>query len=135
MSTSELPLDHVGIAVRSIADALPLFELLTGGTASPAERVDDQRVAVSFVGSGAAPLELLEPTDDDSPVARFLERRGPGIHHLAYRVPDLAAALQRLTAAGIEAVDRVPRLGAHGRRIAFLHPRSTGGVLIELVEG
>ena len=130
----ELPLDHVGIAVRSIAEALPLFQLITGGEGSPTESVPDQGVAVAFVGSGAARLELIEPITPESPVARFLERRGPGLHHLAYAVPDVAAALERLRRAGIQLVDQQPRLGAHGRRVAFLHPASTGGVLIELVE-
>ncbi|HEY8470078.1 MAG TPA: methylmalonyl-CoA epimerase [Longimicrobiales bacterium] len=130
----ELPLDHVGIAVRSIAEALPLFQLITGGEGSPTESVPDQGVAVAFVGSGRARLELIEPIAPESPVARFLERRGPGLHHLAYAVPDVAAALERLRRAGIQLVDQQPRLGAHGRRVAFLHPASTGGVLIELVE-
>lgn len=129
-----LPLDHVGIAVRSIAEALPIFQLITGGDGSPTEQVADQGVAVAFVGSGPARLELIEPITPDSPVARFLERRGPGLHHLAYAVPDIAAALDRLRRAGIRLVDQEPRLGAHGRRVAFLHPASTGGVLIELVE-
>ena len=130
----QLPVDHIGIAVHSIADALPLFELLTGGSGSPVERVDAQGVDVAFVGTGPARLELLEPVSPESGVARFLERRGPGLHHVAYAVPDLAAALRRLAAAGIRLVDPEPRPGAHGRRVAFLHPASTGGVLIELVE-
>ena len=131
----QLPLDHVAIAVPSIAHAMPLFELLTGGHGSPSERVESQGVEVAFVGTGTGRLELLEPTAPDSPVARFLDRRGPGLHHLAYRVPDLEAALTRLKEAGIQLIDERPREGAHGRRVAFLHPRSTGGVLIELVEG
>jgi methylmalonyl-CoA/ethylmalonyl-CoA epimerase len=131
----QLPLDHVAIAVPSIAHAMPLFELLTGGHGSPSERVESQGVEVAFVGTGTGRLELLEPTAPDSPVARFLDRRGPGLHHLAYRVPDLEAALARLKEAGIQLIDERPREGAHGRRVAFLHPRSTGGVLIELVEG
>jgi len=130
----ELPLDHVGIAVRSIAEALPLFKLITGGDGSPTEEVADQGVAVAFVGSGEGRIELIEPIAPESPVARFLERRGPGLHHLAYAVPDLPAALERLRRAGIQLVDQEPRIGAHGRRVAFLHPSSTGGVLIELVE-
>jgi methylmalonyl-CoA epimerase len=130
----QLPLDHVAIAVHSIADALPRFELLTGGHASPRERVDAQGVDVVFVGEGEGRLELLEPLAPESAVGRFLERRGPGIHHLAYRVPDLAAALGRLAAAGVRLIDEEPRPGAHGRKVAFLHPSSTGGVLIELVE-
>lgn len=130
----ELPLDHVGIAVRSIAEALPIFQLITGGDGSPIERVADQGVAVVFVGSGAGRLELIEPIAPESPVARFLERRGPGLHHLAYAVEDLVAALERLRRAGVRLIDEQPRAGAHGHRVAFLHPASTGGVLIELVE-
>ena len=129
----QLHLDHVAIAVESIAATVPLFESLTGASSSPIERVDSQGVAVSFIGTGAARVELLEPTKPESTVARFLERRGPGLHHIAYRVEDLEATLARLAERGIELIDRVPRAGAGGHRVAFLHPRSTGGVLIELV--
>lgn len=132
---TELPLDHVALAVPSIADALPLYEFLTGGRGSPRERVEQQGVELTFVGAGPGRIELLEPLGPDSPVARFLERRGPGLHHIAYRVADVQAQLGRLTAAGMRAIDAHPRNGAHGRRVAFLHPKSTGGVLIELVEG
>ena len=131
---SQLELDHVAIAVQSITDALPTFEALVGATGSAAERVESQGVAVAFVGEAAGKLELIEPLSAESGVGRFLAKRGPGIHHLAYRVPDLAATLERLAADGVELIDRVPRPGAHGHRVAFLHPRSTGGVLIELVE-
>ncbi|HEX7118942.1 MAG TPA: methylmalonyl-CoA epimerase [Longimicrobiales bacterium] len=130
----QLPLDHVAIAVASIEEALPTFELVTGAEGSPRERVESQGVDVVFVGAGTGRLELLEPAAPDSPVARFLEKRGPGLHHLAYRVPDLEAALARLAAAGVQLIDERPRAGAHGRLVAFLHPRSTGGVLIELVQ-
>jgi methylmalonyl-CoA epimerase len=132
-ATVKLPLDHVAIAVESLDAARPLFESLLGATASAPEPVEAQGVTVVFVGSGAGRLELLEPTRTDSAVGRFLSRRGPGLHHLAYRVPDLEAALARLGAEGYELIDRVPRPGAGGHRVAFLHPRSTGGVLIELV--
>lgn len=131
----QLPLDHVAIAVESIATVQPVFEALTGAPASAVERVEAQGVDVVFLGEGAARIELLEPTSADTPVGRFLARRGPGLHHLAYRVPDLEAALARLAADGFELIDPEPRAGAHGHRVAFLHPRSTGGVLIELVEG
>lgn len=134
MNMRELPLDHVAIAVPSIAEALPLFQLLTGGVASPLERVDGQGVEVAFVGTETGRIELIEPLSPESPVARFLERRGPGLHHLAYRVPDLEATLARFAAEGIRLIDEKPREGAHGRRVAFLHPASTSGVLIELVE-
>ncbi len=135
MEMSSLPLDHVGIAVSSLDDALPVFELLTGGRGSPPEQLGSQGVRLAFVGTGPGRLELLEPTTPDSPIARHLERRGPGLHHLAYRVPDVEASLRRLHDQGIELVDEHPRPGAGGHLVAFLHPRSTGGVLIELVEG
>ncbi|HUE77195.1 MAG TPA: methylmalonyl-CoA epimerase [Longimicrobiales bacterium] len=130
-----LPLDHVGVAVRSIDDALPTFEAATGGRGSGRERVDSQGVELCFVGTGDGRLELLQPLGPDTPVGRFLERRGPGLHHVAYRVPDIEAALRALEDRGVELIDRTPRAGAHGHRVAFLHPRSTAGVLIELVEG
>jgi methylmalonyl-CoA epimerase len=129
----QLPLDHVAIAVESIAQSQPLFESLVGANGSVAEHIASQDVEVVFIGSGAGRLELLAPTSPDSTVARFLARRGPGLHHLAYRVDDLEAALDRLAESGVELIDRTPRPGAGGHRVAFLHPRSTGGVLIELV--
>lgn len=131
--TLEYPVDHIAIAVASLADALPAFERLSGASGSPPEEVAEQGVRAVFVGSGAGRLELLEPTTPDSPVARFLAKRGPGLHHVAYRVPDVAAALAELAAAGMDLIDRVPRAGAHGRQVAFVHPRSASGVLVELV--
>ena len=131
----ELPLDHVAVAVPSITEALPLFELLSGANGSPIERVEAQKVDVAFVGSGVGKIELLEPTSPDSTVQKFLDRRGPGLHHIAYRVPDIEAALARFKAAGLRLIDEVPRPGAGGHRVAFLHPASTQGVLVELVEG
>jgi methylmalonyl-CoA/ethylmalonyl-CoA epimerase len=131
---TERTLDHVGVAVQSLDEALPLYESLTGARGSGRERVDSQGVEVVFVGSGPGKLELLAPTHADSPVARFLAKRGPGMHHLCYRVPDIAAALESFRAEGYELIDQAARPGAHGHRVAFLHPRSTGGVLVELVE-
>ena len=131
----ELPLDHVAIAVPSIPAALPLFELLAQTTGSPVERVESQKVDVAFIGTGAGKIELLQPTARDSTVQRFLDKRGSGLHHIAYRVADLEDALARLAAAGIRLIDEKPRAGAGGHRVAFLHPQSTQGVLIELVEG
>lgn len=130
----ELPLDHVAIAVPSIAAARPLFERITGASATPVETVESQGVAVVFIGTDRGRIELLEPTRADSAIARFLEKRGSGLHHLAYRVPDLEAALAGFAAEGYELIDSVPRTGAGGHRVAFLHPRSTGGILIELVQ-
>jgi methylmalonyl-CoA/ethylmalonyl-CoA epimerase len=129
----EYPIDHVAIAVRSIDTARRTFEHMAGVVGGVVEAVDSQGVRVLFIGSGAGRIELLEPSRPDSAVARFLEKRGPGLHHIAYRVPDLEAALEQLATDGFELIDRVPRPGAGGHRVAFLHPRSTDGVLVELV--
>jgi methylmalonyl-CoA/ethylmalonyl-CoA epimerase len=131
---SQRPLDHVGIAVDSLDVAIPLWESLLGARATAREVVEAQGVEVVFVGEGAGRVELLAPTRADSAVARFLHRRGPGMHHLCYRVPDLRAALADFSARGHELIDSEPRPGAAGHLVAFLHPRSSGGVLIELLE-
>ena len=130
----ELPLDHVAIAVPSISAVLPIFELITGGKSSPVERVETQRVDVAFIGSGEGKIELLQPTGPESTVQRFLDKRGTGLHHIAYRCTDIEATLKRLADAGVRLIDEKPRPGAGGHRVAFLHPSSTGGVLVELVE-
>ncbi|HEU5210215.1 MAG TPA: methylmalonyl-CoA epimerase [Longimicrobiales bacterium] len=130
----ERVLDHVAIAVPSIDDALPHYETLIGARGSLPETVEAQGVRVVFIGGGAGTVELLEPLGSESPVARFLARRGPGLHHIAYRVSDIEAALAEQIAAGVQPIDSAPRPGAHGRRVAFLHPRSFSGVLVELVE-
>ena len=132
---NERTLDHVGIAVPSLDEALRTWESLLGSRGSGREAVDSQGVEVVFVGQGAARVELLAPTRPDSPVARFLERRGPGMHHLCYRVADLRAALAALEGEGFRLIDREPRPGAHGRLVAFLHPQTADGVLVELLEG
>jgi methylmalonyl-CoA epimerase len=121
--------------VTSLDEARPHWEYLLGARGSRREVVESQGVEVVFVGSGTGRVELLAPLRPDSPVARFLERRGPGMHHLCYRVPELAAALAELEAGGYRLIDREPRAGAGGHRVAFLHPHGTGGVLVELVEG
>ncbi|NJD09293.1 MAG: methylmalonyl-CoA epimerase [Gemmatimonadetes bacterium] len=130
----ELPLDHIAIAVPSLLEARPLFESLVGAGSSLPEHVAAQRVTVQFIGQGPGRIELLEPDDPDSAVGRFLAKRGPGLHHIAYRVADLEAALARLEAAGVQLIDRAPRPGAGDHRVAFIHPRSCAGVLVELVE-
>jgi methylmalonyl-CoA epimerase len=127
-------LDHVGIAVHSLDESLPVFESITGGKGHGRERVEQQGVEVVFLGSGEGRLELLAPTRDDSAVAKFLARRGPGMHHLCYRVEDVAAELDRYRAAGAQLIDETPRPGAAGHLVAFIHPKSTGGVLIELLQ-
>jgi methylmalonyl-CoA/ethylmalonyl-CoA epimerase len=127
-------LDHVGIAVESLDGATAVLGPLLGAEPTAVEEVDGQLVRVQFLGDGDGKLELLEATSPDSPIARHIQRRGIGLHHLAFRVTDLSAELRRLEAAGYQLVDREPRRGAGGHRVAFLHPRSTAGVLIELVQ-
>lgn len=131
---TERALDHVGIAVHSLDESLPTFESITGGKGYGRERVESQGVEVVFVGEGEGRIELLAPTRDDSGVARFLARRGPGMHHLCYRVASVADELERYRAAGAQLIDEAPRPGAAGHLVAFIHPKSTGGVLIELLE-
>lgn len=127
-------IDHVGVAVPSLADAIPLYEALLGAPVEHIEEVPDQKVRTAFFGVGESRFELLEPTDADGPVARFLAKRRGGIHHLCVEVDDLEAALAEYRARGVRLIDEVPRRGAHGKRIAFVHPESTGGVLLELSE-
>lgn len=123
---------HVGIAVTSITEALPFYRDVLGLAPGHPETADGARiVSLPF---GPVDVELLEPSDPTSPIAKFLAKRGPGIHHVCYRVPDLDAALERCKAAGYRLVDEQPRRGAGGRRIAFLHPKSTNGILLELTE-
>ncbi|HEY7192711.1 MAG TPA: methylmalonyl-CoA epimerase [Gemmatimonadales bacterium] len=123
---------HVGIAVTSIADALPFYRDVLGLAPGRPETADGATiVSLHF---GPVDVELLEPADPDSPVAKFLAKRGPGIHHICYRVPDLDGALARCKRAGYRLIDETPRRGAGGRRIAFLHPKTTNGILLELTE-
>ncbi len=131
---NERTLDHVGVAVHSLDDAIPTWERIVGSAATGREAVESQGVEVVFIGSGPGRIELLAPSRPDSTVARFIERRGPGMHHVCYRVPDIGAALREFEADGYELIDREARAGAHNHRIAFLHPRSTASVLVELVE-
>jgi methylmalonyl-CoA/ethylmalonyl-CoA epimerase len=123
---------HIGVAVASIADALAFYRDVLGLAPHPPEQADGATiVSLDF---GGTEVELLEPRSPDSPVAKFLAKRGPGIHHVCYRVPDLDAALAACRRAGYRLVDEVPRAGAGGRRIAFVHPKSTAGILLELTE-
>lgn len=125
-------LDHIGIAVRSLASA-KIYEDL-GLTIEHVEIVETQRVKTAFLSVGDANLELLEPTAPDSPIAKFIEKRGEGIHHICLRVDDLEAHLERLKALGYRLINEVPVPGAHNCRVAFLHPSAGNGVLIELSE-
>lgn len=132
--SERIRIEHIAIAVRDLERAISVFGSILGGTPSGRERVETEQVELAFFDLENGRLELLEPTAADSPVGRFLERRGPGLHHIALEVDDIEAALERCRAAGLETVGRAPRAGAAGRRVAFLHPRGTGGVLLELSE-
>ena len=126
-------LHHVAIVVRSLEEARPAWETLGRACGEP-ECVEDQDVNVLVCSIGGQRIELVEPASDSSPVSRFLEKRGPGLHHLAFEVADCASAIDAARARGLELIDEAPRPGSHGTTIAFLHPRATGGVLCELVE-
>ena len=127
-------IDHLGIAVRSIDEASRLYREALGLECRGTEEIPDQKVRVVFFQVGEVRIELLEPTADDSPIARFLARNGPGLHHVAYLVEDLPATLAALKAAGVRLIDEKPRAGAHGMKIAFAHPKSTDGVLTEFCQ-
>lgn len=126
-------LDHLGIAVRSLADAKAIYEKL-GLTLSLEEAVPGENVRVAMVSVGETRLELLEPTSNDSVIAKFLANRGEGLHHISIRVPDLNAVVQKLKSGGTRLASNEIKIGAGGHRYIFLHPSSTAGVLIELVE-
>jgi methylmalonyl-CoA/ethylmalonyl-CoA epimerase len=123
---------HIGIAVRAIDELLPFYRELLDLDAHPLADSDGARIA--GLAAGDSLVELLEPNAADSPISRFIDRRGPGIHHICFAVHDLDDTLARCRAKGIRLIDDTPRAGAEGKRIAFLHPASTGGVLIELTE-
>ena len=123
---------HVGIAVRAIDELVPFYRELLGLDDHPLADSDGARIA-GFAAEDSL-VELLEPSVADSPISRFIDRRGPGIHHICFAVHDLDDVLARCRAKGIKLIDETPRMGAEGKRIAFLHPASTGGVLIELTE-
>lgn len=125
--------DHIGIAVKSIAESLKVYEAM-GLKFVGVEEVAEQKVRVAFLPIGEAEIELLESTAPDGPVAKYIEKNGEGIQHVALRVDNLEAALAEMKAKGVRLIDEKPRYGAGGARIAFVHPRSTGGVLLELSE-
>jgi len=124
---------HVGLAVTDLDEAVATYVRLFGGTLEHRELVPDQGVEAASVLVGASRIELLAPTGEDTPVGRFLARRGPGVHHLAYEVEDVAAALESLAAEGAELIDTVPRRGLFGLQVAFVHPDAVHGVLTEVV--
>lgn len=125
---------HIGIAVRDLDEALRLYNEVLGLPLQGRETVESDRVAVAFLPAGDTEVELLQATDPESPVARFIEKRGEGIHHIALEVDDVEESLKVLRDRGYRLIDEEARIGAGGARVAFVHPRSTGGVLIELCE-
>jgi len=136
MSVPEIEIDHIGVAVPSL-DANNAFWQAMGWPANgQAETVPDQKVKVAMLAlKNNATVELLEPTDSSSPVAKFMDKRGPGVHHICFRVKDIDSTLERLKKAGVKLINETPVKGARGARVAFVHPSSTGGILIELSEG
>jgi len=129
-----MKIDHIGIATTGIDGAARFWREVLGLNAGEAEEVADQKVRVAMLPLGESRIELLEATSADSPISKFLERRGPGIHHIAVQVSDIRAELARFKAGGTCLIDEEPRTGAGGCLVAFVHPSSTGGVLLELVE-
>jgi methylmalonyl-CoA/ethylmalonyl-CoA epimerase len=127
-------IEHIGIAVRNLSNAIPLFEELLGTTCYAIEEVKDQKAKTAFFRIGETKIELLESTTVDGPIRRFIDKRGEGIHHIAFAVNGLSEALETLEKQGTRLIDARPRSGAEGFDIAFLHPRATHGVLIELCE-
>jgi len=129
--TEKPVLDHIGIAVESIDSGLAIYRAL-GIEVEGVEEVEDQKVRVAFLPVGDSRIELLEPTDDTSPIARHLERRGAGLHHICLRVPDIRAAMAQLSEEGYRLLSEEPLQGAHDCLVCFVHPKSAGGVLIEI---
>ena len=128
-------IEHLGIAVKSLDEAIPYYENILGMKCYSIEEVADQKVKTAFFKVVQTKLELLEPTSDESPIAKFIEKRGEGIHHLAFAVEDgVANALAEMEGKGVRLIDKAPRKGAEGLNIAFIHPKSTHGVLTEFCE-
>ncbi|PKN18459.1 MAG: methylmalonyl-CoA epimerase [Deltaproteobacteria bacterium HGW-Deltaproteobacteria-6] len=128
-----LKVDHIGIAVKNLAESAKFYEML-GIKSTGVEEVAEQKVKVSFFPVGDSEIELLESTSQDGPIAKYIEKNGEGIQHMALRVDNIEAALAELKARGVRLIDEKPRYGAGGARIAFVHPKSTGGILLELSE-
>lgn len=125
-------LTHIGIAVRNLDNSSRLFSKLFGLNQSHTEEVAEQKVKAMFFKIGEGGVELLEPTNPDSPIAKYIEKRGEGVHHLSFEVDDIEREIARLKKEGFQMIDERPRVGADGFRIAFLHPKSTNGVLVEI---
>ena len=126
--------DHIGVAVSNLEEALKIYTDVLGLKLHGTEVVEEQKVRVAFMPVGDTEIELLESTDPEGPIAKFIEKRGEGIQHIAFRVDDIEEALEQMRQKGVRLIDEKPRYGAGGARIAFLHPKSTGGVLVELCE-
>lgn len=127
-------IEHLGIAVKSLEEAIPYYEKVLGLECYNIEEVADQKVRTAFFKVGDTKIELLEPTSPESTIAKFIENRGEGVHHVAFAVKDIAGALAEAEEKGVRLIDKTPRAGAEGMTIAFLHPKSTGGVLTEFCE-
>jgi methylmalonyl-CoA/ethylmalonyl-CoA epimerase len=127
-------IEHLGIAVKSLDISIPLFEKLLNTPCYKTEEVASEGVKTAFLQNGPNKIELLEPTNDDSPIAKFLEKKGEGIHHIAFDVQDIAAEIARLKAEGFTVLNETPKKGADNKLVAFLHPKGTNGVLIELCQ-
>ena len=134
MNFKILGIEHVAIAVNDLEHPADLFGNLLGINHTSTEEIYDQKVITDIFDTGSGKVELLKSTSDDSPITKFLEKRGPGVHHVAFRVDNLALALEELSEAGVTLIDTEPRIGAEGMLIAFLHPKSTSGVLVELCQ-
>jgi methylmalonyl-CoA/ethylmalonyl-CoA epimerase len=129
-----LKIDHIGIAVRNMAAANELYAQLLGASHYKIETVESEKVATSFFQVGESKIELLEATDPESPIAKYLEKRGEGIHHIAFEVSDIRAEIARLEQEGFTPINREPKRGADNKWVAFLHPKSVNGVLVELCQ-
>ena len=127
-------IDHIGIAVLDLHEGIERYETLLGLRSIGIEEIEEQRVKVAMIPVGDVNIELLESTHPEGPIARFLDRKGEGFHHIAYRVTNIEEELERLKESNVRLIDERPRTGAHGAKIAFIHPKSTGGLLVELVE-
>jgi len=134
MSKMMKKIDHIGVAVENLNEAMKLYSESLGLKIEGTEEVKEQKVKVAFIPVGESRIELIESTDPNGPIAQFIERRGEGIHHIALEVDHIEDALQKLKERGVQLIDEKPRIGAHKMKIAFLHPKSTKGVLLELCE-
>jgi methylmalonyl-CoA/ethylmalonyl-CoA epimerase len=129
-----LKVDHIGIAVKNLEETLKFYEEVLGMTCTGKEEVTEQKVRVAFLPVGDSEVELLESTDPEGPIAKYIEKKGEGIQHIAFRVDNIEEAIENMKQKGIRMIDETPRYGAGGAKIAFCHPKSTGGVLVELSE-